>query len=164
MSSMRLHEAAKNGFWIGMVWCESGEREAGRTRLSVCETLGRERLSANKNEARALLGEGQSQVLRGPVQDGFNQSITEEALTVNMKRMGWRDDFELNGVRGDERGKRAAPRCFCAKKKRRQSRRLRSEPQTCSAMAGANSLRCPSKPCLLSVYSMRGEMSRKTMN
>ena len=114
----------------------------------------------NKKEARALLGAGQSQVLRVPVQDGFNQSITEEALPVNMKRMGWHVDFELNGFRGAERGKRAAPRCFCAKKKRRQSRRLRSEPQTCSAMAGSNSLQFPSKPCSLSVYSMRGEMSR----
>ncbi len=57
----------------------------------------------NKKEARALLGAGQSQVLRVPVQDGFNQSITEEALPVNMKRMGWHDDFELNGFRGGER-------------------------------------------------------------
>ena len=58
----------------------------------------------NKKEARALLGEGQSQVLRGPVQDGFIHSITEEALPVNMKRMGWRDDFELNGFRGRRGG------------------------------------------------------------
>ena len=72
-------------------------------RLSVCETLRRERFSVNKNEARALLGAGQSQVLRVPVQDGFNQSITEEALPVNMKWMGWHDDFELNGFRGGER-------------------------------------------------------------
>ena len=73
-------------------------------RLSVCETLRRERFSVNKNEARALLMVGQSQVLSARVQDGFNQSITEEALPVNMKRMGWHVDFELNGVRGDERG------------------------------------------------------------
>ena len=73
-------------------------------RLSVCETLGRERFSVNKKEARALLGEGQSQVLSGPVQDNFNHSITEEALPVNMKRMGWHDDFELNGFRRRREG------------------------------------------------------------
>ena len=37
----------------------------------------------NKKEARALLGEGQSQVLSGPVQDGFIHSITEDASPVN---------------------------------------------------------------------------------
>ena len=118
----------------------------------------------NKKEARALLGEGQSQVLRGPVQDSFNHSITEEALPVNMKRMGWHDDFEPNGFRGRRGGSGRHRAVFCAKKKRRQSRRLRSESQTCSAMAEGNFLQFPSKPCLLSVYSMRGEMSRKTMN
>ena len=37
----------------------------------------------NKKEARALLGAGQSQVLRVPVQDGFVHSITEDASPVN---------------------------------------------------------------------------------
>ena len=116
----------------------------------------------NKKEAGALFENGQSQVLSRDVRDGFNQSITEEALPVNMKRMGWHDDFELNGFRGGER-ERAVPRCFCAKKKRRQSRRLRSEPQTCSALAGANFLRCPSKPDSSIVYSMPVLLSTENM-
>ena len=70
----------------------------------------------NKKEARALLGVGQSQVLSAPVQDGFNQSITEEALPVNMKRMGWHDDFELNGVRGGGEREAGGPRYFAQKR------------------------------------------------
>ena len=71
----------------------------------------------NKKEAGALFENGQSQVLSRDVRDGFNQSITEEALTVNMKRMGWRDDFELNGVRGDREREAGGTALFLRKKR-----------------------------------------------
>ena len=107
---------------------------------------------------------GQSQVLSARVQDGFNQSITEEALPVNMKRMGWYVDFELNGFKGrrEESGRHRA--VFAQKRNADrvgaygQSLKLVQpwqEPISCdlrASRAHSQYIRCG------------GEMSRKTMN
>ncbi len=80
-----------------------------------------------------------------------------------MKRMGWHDDFEPNGVRGGER-EAGGTALFLRKKETPIESALTVRASNLFSDGRVQFPAMLSKPCLLSVYSMRGEMSRKTMN